>query len=89
MGKKITITDNAHGKSEPEYLSIPPTKRKLHSKGPVIIEDGVWIGDKVTILSGIRIGENSIIGANSLVTKDIDANCVFGGIPAKLIKRIE
>ena len=42
----------------------PPSKRKLTSKGAIIIEDNVWIGDKVTILSGVTIGVNSIIGAN-------------------------
>lgn len=86
MGKKITITDNAHGKTDLESITIPPIKRSLETKGPVIIEDGVWIGDKVTILSNVTIGKNSIIGANALVTKDIPPNCVAGGVPAKLIK---
>lgn len=88
MGKKITITDNAHGKTDIESISKPPVRRALYSKGPVIIEDGVWIGEKVTILPGVIIGCNSIVGANSLVTKDIPANCVVGGIPAILIKNI-
>jgi acetyltransferase-like isoleucine patch superfamily enzyme len=88
-GKKITITDNSHGRSELEFLSFPPAVRPLYSAGPVIIEDGVWIGDKVTILSNVRIGKNAIIGANAVVTKDIPANCVAVGIPAKVIKLIE
>jgi len=85
-GKKITITDNAHGRSDYEALSIPPSLRSLYSPGPVIIEEGVWIGDKVTILPNVRIGKNAIIGANAVVTKDIPDNCVVGGIPAKVIK---
>lgn len=87
-GKKVTITDNSHGESSIESISIAPLLRPMHSSGPVIIEDGVWIGDKVTILSNVRIGRNSIIGANAVVTKDIPANCVAGGIPAKVIKYI-
>ena len=88
MGKKITITDNTHGKADLNSISSPPAKRALCTKGPVIIEDGVWIGDKVTILSNVTIGKNSIIGANALVSRNIPANCVAGGVPAKIIKEI-
>jgi len=88
-GKKITITDNAHGMSNFELLSLPPAARPLYSAGPVIIEDGVWIGDKVTILPNVRIGKNAIIGANAVVTRDIPANCVAAGIPAKVLKIME
>ena len=87
-GKKITISDNSHGKINLESLCLSPAKRQLYSAGPVIIEDGVWIGDKVSILSNVRIGKNAIIGANAVVTKDIPANCVAGGIPARVIKLI-
>lgn len=88
MGKKITITDNSHGISTSESLSQPPQKRPLFSKGPVTIEDGVWIGDKATILSNVKIGRNSIIGANAVVVKDIPSNCVVGGVPAVILKKI-
>lgn len=87
-GKKITITDNSHGHSEFVDLFISPASRSLYSPGPVIIEEGVWIGDKVTILPNVCIGQNSIIGANAVVTKDIPANCVAAGIPAKIIKNM-
>ena len=88
-GRNITISDNSHGKTNSEALSIPPSMRPLYSAGPVYIEDGVWIGDKVTILSNVRIGKNSIIAANAVVTKDIPSNCVAGGIPAKVLKTIK
>lgn len=60
-------------------------KREKHF-GDVIIENGVWIGANVFITPGVKIGSNSIVGANSVVTKDIDRNAVFGGVPAKLIR---
>lgn len=51
-----------------------------------IIDDDVWVGTKATILYGKHLGKGSIVGANSVVTKDIDVNAIVGGVPAKLIK---
>lgn len=86
-GKYITITDNSHGKSESiDDLMELPIERPLYSKGPVVIEDNVWIGDKVVVLPNVRIGKGSVIGANSVVTKDIPPYCVVAGNPAKIIK---
>lgn len=87
-GKWVTITDNNHGECGTESLSIPPSERNVISKGPVIIGKNVWIGDKATILSGVTIGDGAVIGANSVVTKDIPAYCVAGGNPAKILKQV-
>jgi acetyltransferase-like isoleucine patch superfamily enzyme len=87
-GRCVTITDNSHGSSLLEESDIQPSKRKLYSKGPVVIEDNVWIGDKVTVLPGVHIGYGSIIGANAVVTKDVPVNCVVGGNPAEIIKKM-
>lgn len=54
----------------------------------VIIHDNVWIGLNVVILKGVEIGENSIIGANSLVVKDIPPNVIAGGNPCRVLKNI-
>lgn len=54
---------------------------------PIIIKDNVWIGVNVTILKGVTIGENSVVSAGSVVTKDIPANCLAGGVPARVIKK--
>lgn len=62
-------------------------KRIATTKGPIIIEDDVWIGTDATILSGVRIGKGSVISAGSIVTKDIEPYSIVGGIPAKLIKK--
>lgn len=86
MGKNILITDNAHGVSDFDLLSIAPNKRPLYSKGPVIIEDNVWIGEKSSIMPGVRIGYGAIVGAASVVTKDVPPYAVVAGNPAKIIK---
>lgn len=85
-GSWVTITDNAHGNTDYESLKIKPAKRKLYSKGKVIIGNNVWIGDKATILPGVTIGDGAIIAANSVVTKDVPSYSVVGGIPAKILK---
>jgi acetyltransferase-like isoleucine patch superfamily enzyme len=89
MGKKITITDNSHGNNTLEEVNTAPNKRQLYSKGPVIIEDNVWIGDKATILPGVHIGYGAVIAANTVVTKDVPTMAIVGGNPARLIKIIE
>ena len=87
MGRKIFITDNNHGGSDRGNLDIPPSLRQLYSNGPVIIEDNVWIGEKVSILSNLHIGKGAIVAANAVVTKDVPPYAIVGGCPAKIIKQ--
>lgn len=56
------------------------------ASSPIVIEDNVFIGARSIILKGVTIGKNSVIGAGSVVTKSIPANCIAGGNPAKVIK---
>lgn len=88
LGKFVTITDNSHGSLLEGEREIPPADRSLYSKGPVIIGSNVWIGDKATILANVRIGKGTIVGANSVVTRDLPANCVAAGVPAKIIRYV-
>ncbi|WP_029759087.1 MULTISPECIES: DapH/DapD/GlmU-related protein [Fusobacterium] len=53
------------------------------------LEYDVWIGGNVTILPGVNIGNNVIVAAGAIVTKNIPDNCIIGGVPAKIIKNIE
>jgi len=87
-GRWITITDHAHGRTFLEELKTPPAKRKLYSKGEVIIEDNVWIGDKATILPNIHIGRGAIIAANAVVSHDVPAYAIVAGNPAKILNKL-
>lgn len=89
FASKIFITDHMHGEITAEALKTPPSLRKVLSKGPVIIEDNVWIGEGVAIMPNVTIGKNSIIGANSVVTTSIPPNTVAAGIPARVIRMLE
>lgn len=86
IGRWVTISDNNHGYTDMLSLQKPPIEREWVSKGPVIIEDNVWIGDKATILANVTIGKGAVVAANSVVTKDVPAYSVVAGIPAKVIK---
>lgn len=85
-GRYVLITDNSHGRYVRDDLIKSPIERDLYSKGPIIIEDDVWIGERVCIMGGVTIGKGSIIAANAVVTKDVPANSLVGGVPAKIIK---
>ena len=70
-------------------LSPKGRRNHLGIAKPVIIGNDVWIGANCTILPGVTIGNNVVIAAGSVVTKDVPDNCVVGGVPAKKIKDIE
>lgn len=86
IGKFVSIIDNSHGETDFDTLQIQPTQRPCVSKGPVRIGRNVWIGDKVTILPNVSIGEGAVIAANAVVTKDVPPFCIVAGNPAKVIK---
>jgi acetyltransferase-like isoleucine patch superfamily enzyme len=60
-------------------------ERPPHTEGPIVIEDGVWIGARAIILPGVTIGKKSVVGAGSVVTKSVPAFSVVAGNPAKPI----
>ncbi len=69
---------------------IDPTERKrgLEFAHPIVIEENVWIGGGSIVLPGITIGRNAVIGAGSIVTKDIPANVVAAGNPCRVIRQV-
>lgn len=90
IASKVFITDLEHGSYVGDENDSQPSSivndRTLSSK-PVVIGNNVWIGELCSVLPGVTIGENSIIGANSVVTKSIPANSIAVGNPAKVIKQ--
>ncbi|MCX7593606.1 MAG: acyltransferase, partial [Fischerella sp.] len=81
IGPGCYITDHDHGLD----LNCTPLEQPMVAKSTQI-GDRVWIGANVTILKGVTIGRDSVIGAGSVVTKDIPAQAIAVGVPAKVIK---
>ncbi len=69
------------------WEKVTPSLDELPFKGDTVIGNDVWIGQNVTILPGVHIGDGAIIGANSIVTKDIPAYHIAGGNPSKIIRK--
>lgn len=89
IASKVYISDHNHGSYKGEEQDSPmsiPKKRKIYSS-PIKIERNVWIGEFVSILQGVTVGEGSIIGTMSVVTKDIPPYTIAVGSPAKPIKK--
>ena len=89
IGKNVTISNRVsiYTHSEP-----PKTLSKFginYFEEPTYIHSNVYVGANTTILPGVKIKSNSIIGAGSVVTKDVPSNCIFAGNPARKIKDLE
>ncbi|EHG7581698.1 MULTISPECIES: acyltransferase [Citrobacter] len=85
IGSGVNIYVSNHSFSD---ATLPISLQGHSDIQPVILERGCWIGANVTILPGVTIGENSVVGANSLVTKSVPAFHVAVGNPAKVIKKV-
>ena len=83
MGPDVNIYTRNHKFSD---INIPMIEQGYEDYKEVIIGNDVWIGSRVTILPGVKIGDGVVIGASSVVTKDIPAYCVVGGNPARVLK---
>lgn len=84
FASNINVTDGLHGY---ENANEPYKYQKMSRIAPIQIKRGCWIGQNVVILPGVTIGELTIVGANSIVTKSIPDRCIAVGTPAKVIKK--
>lgn len=83
MGPECMMFTSNHTISE---LSVPMDRQGFDPPRPIVIEDDVWIGARVIILPGVRVGRGSVIGAGSVVTRDVEPYSIVAGNPARLIR---
>lgn len=80
IGPKVNLITENH--------PLDPTDRRALITKPILIKRNAWIGAAATILPGVTIGENSVIAAGAVVSTDVPANTIVGGVPAKHLKNI-
>ena len=82
IGPNVSLITSEH--------PVAPSQRRAWLLGePIVIEKGVWIAARATIIGGVTIGEDSVVAAGSVVTRDVPANTLVAGNPARVIRSIE
>lgn len=81
VGHNVVFATLNHGQKPEDRANTYPA--------PIVIGKNVWIGSNATILAGVTIGDNAIVAAGAVVTKDVKANTIVGGVPARYIKDIQ
>ena len=81
IADQVSVRDSDHGFNN---CDLPMMDQDILAEA-VVIEDDVWVGHGAVILKGIRIGSGSIIAAGAVVTRDVPANMIVGGVPARVI----
>ncbi|MFC9730386.1 sugar O-acetyltransferase [Streptomyces roseolus] len=88
IGRDCQIGPNVQLLTPTHPVEPGPRRDKLEAAKPITIGDNVWLGGGAIVLAGVTIGDNSVIGAGSVVTKDVPANVVAVGNPARVIRSI-
>jgi acetyltransferase-like isoleucine patch superfamily enzyme len=80
IGPRVNLTTENH--------PLDPSDRRALICKPIVIKRNAWIGAAATILPGVTIGENAVVAAGAVVSKDVPANTIVGGVPARFIKNV-
>lgn len=94
IGDRVAISPNVtivceSAPNNSDIQKIQYVKEKLICRRQVVIEDDVWIGSNTVILPGVNVGKGSIVGAGSVVSKDVPPFCIVAGVPAKVIRSLK
>lgn len=81
IGHRVTLATLNHG--------LRAEERDVHHPAPIVIGRNVWIGAGAILLPGVRIGDGAVVAAGAVVSKDVPPACVAGGVPAKILRRID
>ena len=82
IGPNVSIITTGH--------PMAPSERRAYIEGrPIVIEDDVWIATGATIVGGVTVGRNSVVGAGAVVTKDVPPNSFVAGVPARVVRSLE
>ena len=89
IGNHVMIGPNVQIYTPAHEIQAEPRNQGWEVAKSIVIEENVWIGGAAVLLPGVRIGRNSIVGAGAVVTKNVPANTIVAGNPAKIIREIQ
>ena len=91
IGANVTLATPNHPLVAEERLNAdyPDGRHDFEYSAPITIKDGCWICSSVTICGGVTIGENSVIAAGAVVTRDVPPNSLVAGVPARVVRQID
>jgi maltose O-acetyltransferase len=89
IGDDVQIGPNVQLLTPTHPVEPEPRRQKWEAAEPIVIGDNVWLGGGVIVLPGVTIGENTVVGAGAVVTRDLPANVVAVGIPARVVRSLE
>lgn len=89
IGRHVMIGPGVHIYTAAHLLQAEARNQGWEEAKPVVIEENVWIGGRAILLPGVRIGRNAVVGAGAVVTRNVPANMIVAGNPARVIREIE